>query len=485
MAESGDPGSHEAHETFRNELASITPDGRRRWIYARKPSGRLYNARTAVSVVLLAFLFSAPFVQVNGQPLMLLNVLERRFVLFGMVFWPQDFYLVVLIALAVLVTLALSTAAVGRIWCGWLCPQTIFMEMLFRKIEFFIEGSAEQQVRRDRGSWNAGRVLRKTVKHGVFFGLSFLIANVFLAYIIGADALREIVTDPPREHIGGLAAITIFSAVFYAVFARFREQACVLACPYGRYMSSLIDRQTVTVTYDFTRGEPRSRAVHGTAIARPGDSLAPVGDCIDCHQCVTVCPTGIDIRNGVQLECVNCTACIDACNGVMARLGRAPGLIRLTSHEAVSGGNARWLTPRIKAYATVWLVLLASVGTLVAARPDLDVLILRQAGTLYGTENSGEIVNLYTVQIFNRTGGKHTVDIAVASPGGARLTMLGPIRAVAPHALQEGRVLVSVPRDRIWGAVADVRFEVRVDGGAPLAIDSTLVGPGGGREERR
>jgi cytochrome c oxidase accessory protein FixG len=491
--------SFEQHETFRNELASVAPDGRRRWIYARQPAGRFYRARTLVSVCLLAFLFAAPFVRFNGLPLVLLNVIERRFVLFGVIFWPQDFYLVVLIAIAVLVTLVLSTATIGRVWCGWLCPQTVFMEMVFRKIEFLIEGSAAQQMRRDRGPWHVDRVWRTGLKHAVFFGLSFAIANVFLAYIIGAEALRAIVTAPPREHLVGLTAITLFSGVFYAVFARFREQACVLACPYGRVMSSLIDRHTITVTYDTGRGEPRGRLVRGTAVraGAEADTDARRGDCVDCFQCVTVCPTGIDIRNGVQLECVNCTACMDACDDVMQRLQRRRGLIRLTSHEAVSRGSHadrrrrlwwHWLTPRIAAYATVWLVLVFSVSGLVAARPDLDILILRQAGTLFGTENNGAIVNLYTVQVFNRAAATRNLAIAVRSPEDATVTLLGPLTRVSPYALQEGRVLVSVPKRKLSGPVTPLRFEVRADGGPARTIESSLVGPGGlsqAREESR
>jgi cytochrome c oxidase accessory protein FixG len=351
------------------------------------------------------------------------------------------------------------------------------MEMVFRRIEFAIEGSAAQQMRRDRGPRSLDRAWRKALKHAVFFALSFVIANVFLAYIIGADALRAIVTAPPREHLVGLIAISVFSAVFYAVFARFREQACVLACPYGRVMSSLIDRHTITVTYDSGRGEPRGRLVRGAA----GHGEARRGDCVDCYQCVTVCPTGIDIRNGVQLECVNCTACMDACDDVMQRLQRPRGLIRLTSHEAVSGGGrerAHWLTPRIAAYATVWLVLVVGVSRLVAARPDLDILILRQAGALFGAQANGEIVNLYTVQVFNRASVPRAVRIAVRSPAGATITLLGPIARVAPYALQEGRLLVSVPEHSLSGPVTPLRFEVRADGGPVQSIESSLVGPG-------
>ena len=462
-----------AHETFRDELASVAPDGRRRWIYARQPSGRIYNARTIVAAVLLTFLFAAPFVRVNGLPLVLLNVIERRFVLFGLLFWPQDFFLVVLILLTILVTLALSTAAVGRIWCGWLCPQTVFLEMVFRRIEFWIEGSALQQMRRNRGPWTPERIARTAVKHGVFFGLSFVIANLFLAYIIGVDQLRVIVTDPPGRHLAGLIAILIFSTAFYAVFARFREQACVLACPYGRYMSSLIDRDTITVTYDAKRGEPRGHLTHATAGAAPA-----LGDCVDCYQCVTVCPTGIDIRNGVQLECVSCAACVDACNGVMHRLNRKPGLIRHTSHTAAATGAGRRFPARIKAYAAVWIALLVTVTALIATRPDLDVLILRQAGTLFGTEAGGGVVNLYTVQVFNRSADSQEFEIVLRSPEGATITMLGPLGTVARHALHEGRVLVSVPPRSLTGAVTPIVFEVRPKGGTPHAIASTLVGPG-------
>jgi cytochrome c oxidase accessory protein FixG len=461
----------ESHETFRNELASVDRQGRRRWVYARKPSGRFYRARTLLSWGLLAFLVLAPFVRVGGLPLMMFNILERKFVLFGVLFWPQDFYLVVLIALSVLVTLMLSTVTIGRVWCGWLCPQTIFMEMLFRKIEYVIDGSAAQQFRRHRGPWNADRIWRTVLKQGIFFGLSFGIANVFLAYIIGSDALWTIVTDPPDAHLAGLIAITLFSLVFYAVFARFREQACVLACPYGRVMSSLIDRHTITVTYDMTRGEPRGKLTHE---ARHD---VPHGDCVDCHQCVTVCPTGIDIRNGVQLECVNCTACIDACDDVMDRVGRPRGLIRLTSHEAVSTGHAHWLTGRVQAYAAVWVGLIGVVGYLVLTRPALDVTVLRQPGTMFATLPSGDVANFYNVQVFNRTREDVPFEIAVVEPAGAAVMPIGDLSRVAPHALLEGRLLVTLPRASARVAGVPIRLVVSRSGRILQEIETSFVGP--------
>ena len=427
--------------------------------------------------MLLAFLFLAPFITIHGQPLMMLNILERRFVLLGVFFRPQDFHVVVMIALAALVTLVLLTVVVGRVWCGWLCPQTVFMEMLFRRLEYLIDGSAEQQLRRERGAWTRGRLLRYVFKQALFFALSFVIANVFLAWIIGAPALKTIVTDPPARHLAGLSAILIFSFVFFLVFARFREQACVLACPYGRMLSALTDNRTIMVTYDSLRGEPRGRLARSPAGHEPA---AAFGDCVDCHQCVTVCPTGIDIRNGIQLECVNCTACIDACDGVMRRLDRPTGLIRYTSHAAVSGEPSRRLTPRIAGYAAVWIVLVAGAATLLATRRDVDVLVLRQPGTLYATLATGEVANFYQVQAFNRSARPISLRIAVSGPRGATLTTLGRLDRIDAYGQIDGRVVVTVPASALSGPSTPVRFLVSTEQGPEQPIDSAFLGPAAG-----
>ena len=466
------------HDSFRDELASVRRDGRRKWVYARQPSGRYYRARSVVGVFLLAFLFLAPFVHVNGQPLVLLNLLERRFVIFGLVFFPQDFYLVVLSALSLLVSIVLSSSAIGRVWCGWLCPQTVFLEMVFRRIEYFLDGTAEQQVRRDHAPLALNEMPRRVLKHAIFFGLSFIIANLFLAYIIGADALWTIVTAPPREHVVGLTAITVFSLLFYGVFSRFREQACTLACPYGRMMSAFIDSHTITVTYDWKRGEPRGKA--GSPSSRTPSlrgSTSP-GDCVDCAQCVTVCPTGIDIRNGIQLECVNCTACMDACDGVMRRLHRPPGLIRLTSDDAIRTGRTAWLTVRVAAYAAVWTLLVGTTVTLLVLRRDVDVLILRQPGTLYAAVGADTIGNFYNVQVINRTAEARALEYRVVRPAGATITPLGPIGHAGPHGIVESRMLVTVPPGGLTGAATPLQFEVSSGGRVIHVIDSSFLGPG-------
>ncbi|MCX7634034.1 MAG: cytochrome c oxidase accessory protein CcoG, partial [Turneriella sp.] len=325
-------------EEFRDHINTVRPDGKRAWIFAKKPQGKFYRWRTLVSIVLLVLLFAGPFVRIHGQPLLLLNILERKFILFGFVFWPQDFYLVVLGLLTLILTIVLFTSVFGRIWCGWACPQTIFMEMVFRKIEYWLEGDFQEQKKLAAAPWTLKKILRKAAKFGIFYAISFAIANTFLAYIIGSDALLKIISEPIAQHLTGFIAIHIFTLIFFLVFARFREQVCHFACPYGRFQSVLVDNDTICVTYDFQRGEKRAtlgqRKKAGVPITAGENSAATAaqfGDCIDCGSCVGVCPAGIDIRNGIQLECIQCTACLDACNKMMDAIKRPRGLIRYTS----------------------------------------------------------------------------------------------------------------------------------------------------------
>jgi cytochrome c oxidase accessory protein FixG len=457
-----------SHERFRDALASVRQDGRRQWIYARQPRGRHYTRRTAVSVVLLVLFFAGPFVTWHGQPILLLDVIQRRFIVFGLRFWPQDFYLLVLCVLTGFVTIALVTSAVGRVWCGWLCPQTVFLEMVFRRLEWLIDGSAEQQLRRARGARTRRDVARMLLKHGLFLGLSFVIANLFLAYVIGAEALKAIVTDSPARHVSGLFAITTFSLVFYAVFARFREQACTLACPYGRIMGTLVDPDTITVTYDGRRGEPRQRLTRS-------DDVRLAGDCVDCGQCVTVCPMGIDIRNGIQLECVACAACADACDTVMDRVGRPTGLIRYTSEAAARTGVPPTINWRVKAYALVWIVLMLSAVTLIARRPDLDVLVLRQPGTVDATLAGHQRSNFYTVQIVNRSSRRFALTYHVVEPKGGGITPLGAIDAVTPYGLMQGRFLVRLPAGAARVGATPVRIEVRAADAVVAVVDTAFL----------
>lgn len=384
--------------TFRDSISTINKEGDRRWIFPKKPAGRYYNARIVVSVILLGFLFSGPFIRIGGEPLLMMNIIQRKFVLFGQVFWPQDFYIFGLAMITFLVFIIVFTVIFGRVFCGWVCPQTIFMEMVFRKIEYWIEGDWKQQQALDKMPWITEKIWKKTLKHVVFYIISFFIANTFLAYIIGSDELMKIITDPPQQHIAGLTSIMIFSAVFYGVFSRFREQVCLVVCPYGRLQGVLLDRNSIVVAYDKVRGESRAKFHKNENRAETGK-----GDCIDCHHCVDVCPTGIDIRNGTQLECVNCTACIDACNHMMKNVNMKPGLIRYASESEIAESKPFEFTTRMKAYSTLLMLLIVAMTALLITRSDVSATLLRTPGILYQEQEGGKISNLYNYKIINKT----------------------------------------------------------------------------------
>ncbi|MFK7834413.1 MAG: 4Fe-4S dicluster domain-containing protein, partial [Winogradskyella sp.] len=281
------------NEVFRDSIGTIDEDGKRKWVFPKKPSGPLYEKRKLVSYFLIAFLFAAPFIKINGNQFLLFNILERRFNIFGFPFWPQDFYLFVMSMLIGVVFITLFTVGFGRVFCGWICPQTIFLEMVFRRIEYWIDGDRNKQMRLQRQKWDAEKIKKRVLKWFIFLVISFLIANVFLAYLIGGDELIKYIIEGPFEHSGTLIPLLIFTAVFYFVFAWFREQVCIIACPYGRLQGVLLDNKSIVVAYDYKRGE----AENGRKKFRKNEDRDALGhgDCIDCNQCVNVCPTGIDI----------------------------------------------------------------------------------------------------------------------------------------------------------------------------------------------
>jgi cytochrome c oxidase accessory protein FixG len=379
-------------DSFRDAVSTIDKKGNRVWIYPKKPGGPFYNKRTIVSWILLILLFSGPFIRIGGEPLLLINLLERKFVIFGKIFWPQDFYLFVIGMLTFIVFIVVFTISYGRLFCGWVCPQTIFMEMVFRKIEYWIEGDWKQQQRLNKSPWTRQKIIKKGLKHGIFYIISFLIANIFLAYIIGSEEVISIITDSPLNHLQGLALILLFTFVFYGVFAYMREQVCLVICPYGRLQGVLLDRSSLVVAYDYIRGENRAKFRKGEIRAEVGK-----GDCIDCGQCVHVCPTGIDIRNGTQLECINCTACIDACDFMMEKTGQEKGLIRYASEKGITTGSRFTFNARIIAYTVVLIGLLAVLAGLLVSRADVQTTILRTPGMSYQDQGNNKISN-YTIQ---------------------------------------------------------------------------------------
>jgi len=370
------------------------PKGRN-FLYPKKPSGKLYNYRKWVSYVLLIFLFSAPFIKLGGEQMVLLNIIERKFVFFGLIFTPQDFYLFALAMLIFMMFIVSFTVVLGRLWCGWACPQTIFMEMVFRRIEYWIEGDANQQRKLDAQPWNAEKIFKKGSKHSIFLLLSFAISNTFLAYIIGSDQLYKIITEPVSQHVSGFISIWLFTAVFFMVFSYVREIVCTVICPYGRLQGVLLDNQSLVVAYDEDRGEPRGH------LKKDNPNL--FGDCIDCNLCVQVCPTGIDIRNGQQLECTNCTACIDSCNEVMVKIHKPKGLIGFYNQDFIKYKKPYKLSVRAYGYAAVLFVIMMVFSSLIYKRQDVETTILRASGTTYQTRPDGSISNLYNAELINKT----------------------------------------------------------------------------------
>jgi cytochrome c oxidase accessory protein FixG len=387
-------------ETFRDTIGTIDGQGNRKYIYPKKPSGKFYDYRKWVSYFLLIILVVNPFIKINGNQFMMFNIMERRFNIFSFPFWPQDFYLFVLFMVIGLVFVILFTVIFGRIFCGWICPQTIFMEMVFRRIEYWIEGDRGAQIRLEKQEWNAEKIRKKVLKWTVFLLISFLIANVFLAYLIGSDDLFQMIQEGPKNHVSTLISLFIFTGVFYFVFTWFREQVCIIACPYGRLQGVLLDKKSINVAYDFVRGEKES----GKAKFNKKEDRAATGkgDCIDCKQCVNVCPTGIDIRNGVQLECINCTACIDECDTIMDSVGLPKGLIRYASEDEIEKKSKFQFTPRMKGYTAVLVILTGILIGLLFLRNDVEASILRLPGQLF--QHKGDnISNIYTFKIINKT----------------------------------------------------------------------------------
>jgi cytochrome c oxidase accessory protein FixG len=470
--EAHDPADVEkkAEVTFRDRIATVNEEGGRNWVYPKKPSGRFYTWRKVVSYLLLAFLVFAPVIKINGEQLILLNIIERKFVLFGVTFWPQDFHLFVLIMIATVVFVFLFTAVYGRIFCGWICPQTIFMEMVFRRIEYAIEGDAQQQRALNAQPWTMSKILKKGSKQIIFFGIAFFISNLFLSYIIGVDQLRTIVSEPPSKHLGGFIAILLFSGAFYFVFAWFREQVCTLVCPYGRLQSVLLDENSVVISYDFERGEARKKF-------RIHDAREDAGHCVDCHQCVVVCPTSIDIRNGTQLECINCTACIDACDNVMDKVGFPRGLIRYASYNAIATGSKKIFTTRVIAYTAVLTVIVGVLLFLFSARADVETTILRAPGSLYIKLDDQTVRNLFTIRVVNKTREALPIELKLLRPEGT-LQIIGTNRVTAAATgIAETAFFIDLKRSVLDGVKTPVIIGIYSEGRLLEEVHTGFMGP--------
>ncbi len=455
--------------SFRDKVATIDKKGKRVWIFAQQPKGRFYTLRTAFTAFYLLLFFGLPFLKYKGHPLFLINILERKFILFGQIFWPQDFFIFALGMIVFIVFIALFTVVFGRIFCGWACPQTIFMEMVFRRIEYLIEGTAAEQKLLEKSPWDTNKILRKGSKWLAFWMVSFLIANTFLSYIIGVSEMYKMISEPFALHVGTFVSLVTFTTVFFFVYLWMREQICTVICPYGRMQGVLLDRNSMIVAYDYKRGETRAK------FRKSEERTA--GDCIDCEQCVKVCPTGIDIRNGTQLECVNCTACIDACDRMMEAVNLPTGLIRMASENNIAKNRPWVFTVKMKAYSFVMCILLGVLVWLLASRTDVGITLLRTPGQLYQEQPQNELSNLYNYKMLNKTFEEKEITLVPENFKGY-IKLVGETRLKIPKdGIVSGSMFVYLDKSSVRQRTTKLKIGVYEHGKKISTITTSFLGP--------
>jgi cytochrome c oxidase accessory protein FixG len=452
-------------QTFRDSVGTIDQKGKRKYIFPKKPKGWFTDRRTFASIVYLIVFFTLPWIKMNGEPFIMINVLKRKFIIFGQIFGPQDFFIFALAMITFIVFIILFTSIFGRIFCGWACPQTIFMEMVFRKIEYWIDGDSNKQQQLKAMPWNAFKIRKRAIKIIVFYLISFIIANYFMAYLISMDEVLRYVHEGIGVHASTFIALLIFTSIFFFVYYWFREQVCIVVCPYGRLQGVLLDKNSIVVAYDYVRGEPRGKV-----------SEQKTGDCIDCKACVRVCPTGIDIRNGTQLECINCTACIDACDEIMEAVDRPKQLIRYASENNIAKKETLKITTRIKGYSFLLLAIASALFIMLATRDAVDITILRTQGMIYQSLPNGYIGNLYSARMFNKTHKDIEVNLSIPEEEGS-IEVIGKKPLITKESYTIITFLVKKKTNHIKKRKSDIEIEVRAEGKKLSTKKTTFIGP--------
>ncbi|HRR08672.1 MAG TPA: cytochrome c oxidase accessory protein CcoG [Rhodothermales bacterium] len=459
--------------------STMTKEGKRKWMYPIKASGRFYNARLVVGWLLIVFFVSLPIIKINGQPAVLIDFIHRKFALFGLMFYPTDTFLLLLFMVGSILSVIIGTAFLGRVWCGWGCPQTVYLEFVYRPIERFLEGPEHIRRRRDNSPMTFDTFWRKAVKFVLYLLISFALANVFVSYFVGWDHLLEWMQSSPFDNIGFFILMAGTTALMLFDFGYFREQMCAVTCPYARMQSVLLDKDSMIVSYDPGRGEPRAKRGKKVLQQEAEGLIEAKGDCIDCAACVRTCPTGIDIRDGLQLECIACTQCIDACDQIMDSIGKPRGLVRYTSEHEIEGTPTKIIRPRTIIYSTLILAIFVALFSLLAMRKPIDVNVGRDVGAPFIQMTPQEVANRIRFRVHNQGGENLTFTIKALSPANAKVIIVGsPETTLEAGEMKRVDTFVTVPNATFTGTdQVPVKFEVTFSNGYKNVSDFTLLGP--------
>jgi cytochrome c oxidase accessory protein FixG len=455
---------------FRETLYTISKDGHRKWVYADLNWGSYRFKRLLVSIVLLVIYLSLPWITIDNHQAVFLDITQRRFVFFGNIFWATDTRFLFLLLGGLAFCLFFFSAILGRVWCGWACPETVFLEFVFRPIEYFFEGTPAQRRKRDQAPLSADKALRKIAKWSCYTIIAWYLASTALAYFLGRQNLIHMINGSPLENFSMFLLTLLMMGFLLFQFGWFREQFCTVVCPYARFQSVLLDQDSLIVGYDAQRGEPRGKLKK--------NSKEVHGDCIDCGACVRVCPTGIDIRNGLQLECIQCAACADACDDIMKQVGKPEGLVRYDTETAILGGKRRFPRPRVFLYVVVLVIYAVSFMYLFKNRALSEFTLTRKAtGELFSISPNGGVINVFTLHVSNKDSKEHDYELQIEDHNEIKIVIpIHPIK-VAAGGEQSFPVFFEVPQSILEHAKKSLEIELRADGHKVAEQEITIVGP--------